>query len=111
MGQQGELNFLEFFQKFRRGELLRRADDQMEELMQAIRETGGKGTLTIELPFSVNKAGQIECVPVVKMKAPNKPIGTGIYYVTDEGRLTTRDPDQLDMMDEFQSRRETEAAE
>ena len=101
-----ELSFLEFLQSFRRGELISEADDQFGELMEAVKRTGGKGDLTIKLPFKVNEAGQIECVPTVSCKKPRKPLGTGIYYVTDEGRLTRQDPSQDDLFDEVGARRE-----
>jgi len=101
-----ELSFLEFLQSFRRGELISEADDQFGELMEAVKRTGGKGDLTIKLPFKVNEAGQIECVPTVSCKKPRKPLGTGIYYVTAEGRLTRQDPTQDDLFDEVGARRE-----
>jgi len=101
-----ELSFLEFLQSYRRGELISEADDQFGEPMEAVKRTGGKGDLTIKLPFKVNEAGQIECVPTVSCKKPRKPLGTGIYYVTDEGRLTRQDPTQDDLFDEVGARRE-----
>jgi len=101
-----ELSFLEFLQSFRRGELISEADDQFGELMEAVKRTGGKGDLTIKLPFKVNEAGQIECLPTVSCKKPRKPLGTGIYYVTDEGRLTRHDPTQDDLFDEVRARRD-----
>lgn len=99
------LNFLEFIQSFRRGELLSEGDDKLKELIAAIRMTGTKGSMTIELPFAINKAGQLECQPAVKIKKPVRSMGTGIYYMTDDGELTRRDPNQLDMMDQFEARR------
>ena len=101
-----ELNFLQFLQGFRRGDLVHKADARMAELMNAIHETGGKGKLVLELPFEVNKAGQIECNPKIKVDKPLRPVGTGIFYMTDEARLSRRDPAQLDMMDEFETRRD-----
>lgn len=95
-----QLSLLEFVQTFRRGELLAEADDAYQELMEAIRKTGLKGSLVINLPFKVNDAGQIECQPVIALKKPRRALGTGIYYVTDEGRLSRRDPAQDDLFDD-----------
>ncbi|WP_300009753.1 hypothetical protein [uncultured Roseobacter sp.] len=106
-----ELNFLEFLQSFRRGELLKNGDDKLAELMQAVCETGASGSITITLPFKMNKAGQIECTPEIKLKKPTKPMGTGIYFATDDAQLTRRDPNQLDMMDDLEERRGSHAAE
>lgn len=100
-----ELTFLEFLSSFRRGEMIAEADQQLGELMEAIRRTGGKGELTIKLPFKVNSAGQIECDPQLSSKKPRRPLGTGIYYVTEDGRLTRSDPNQRDMLDELADRR------
>lgn len=105
MARDHDLNFLEFFQSFRRGALIQQADERLTELVEAIRETGGTGTLTIKLPFKVNKGGQIECTPVVEAKAPRPSVGTGIYFASDDGRLTRRDPNQLDIEDEIERRR------
>lgn len=100
------LTFLGFLQSFRRGELLRAADERLAEVVAAMRETGGNGELTIKLPFKLNKAGQIECQPKLDAKSPQRAMGTGIYFVTDEGELTRRDPHQLDIEDEIERRRE-----
>lgn len=95
----GELNFLEFFQSFRRGELLHSTNERWEEVMRAVCETGQKGEITIKLPVKVNEAGQIECKPSISVKKPYPALGTGIYYATADGKLTRRDPNQADMFD------------
>ena len=95
-----ELNFLEFLQGFRRGDLLHEADTQLSELITAVTETGGSGELVLKLPFKVNKAGQLECLPVVAAKKPRRQLGTGIFYATDDGKLTRRDPNQADWLEE-----------
>jgi hypothetical protein len=102
----GVLSFLEFLQSHRRGELLHEANDQLTELMTAVKTTGGKGDLTLKLTFKVNDAGQIECVPLLSCKKPRKPLGLGIYFVTDDGGLTRRDPAQDDFLDELDARRD-----
>ncbi|WP_136441602.1 hypothetical protein [Pacificoceanicola onchidii] len=102
------INFLEFLQTFRRGELLREVDHQLAKVTDAMHETGGDGELTIKLPFKFNKAGQIECVPSIAAKPPKKPMGTGLYFLTDEGRLSRRDPNQMDIEDEIERRRAAE---
>jgi hypothetical protein len=105
MPEDAGLSFVEFLNGFRRGDLLAEADAQLGEVLDAIRASGGRGSLTITLPFKLNDAGQIECVPSVTAKKPRRPLGTGIYYVNDEGRLTRRDPNQPDFLDEMAARR------
>lgn len=97
--QPDELNFVEFLNSFRRGELLNRGDDALTEVITALRENGGSGEVTVKLPFKVNKAGQLECTPSVTTKLPSRPMGTGIYFAADSGRLTRRDPRQMDIDD------------
>ena len=104
-----ELNFLEFMQSFRRGELLREADDRMQEVLAAIQETGNSGEVTLKLPFKVNKAGQIECVPQVTAKKPKRELGADIYFLNDDARLTRRDPNQQDWLDDIEARRDRAA--
>lgn len=99
------LTFMELIQSFRRGELLDQADQRLVEVIDAIRDTGGDGCLTITLPFKMNKAGQIECTPDLKAKVPRRALSTGIFYANDDGRLTRRDPNQMDMMDDLERAR------
>lgn len=101
-----ELNFLEFLQTFRRGELLREADARLAEVLEAIQDTGNSGEITLKLPLKVNKAGQIECVPQVTAKKPRRELGAGIYFLSDDARLSRRDPNQGDWLDEVESRRD-----
>lgn len=105
MAPKHELNFLELLQQFRRGELLHAADHKLNELTQAIADTGTGGKLTLTLGFKVNKAGQVELNPDITIKKPSRALGTGIYYPADTGRLSTRHPDQLDIEDEIERRR------
>ena len=101
-----ELNFLEFLQTFRRGELLREADARLAEVLEAIQDTGNSGEITLKLPLKVNKAGQIECVPQVTAKKPRRELGAGIYFLSDDARLSRRDPNQGDWLDAVESRRD-----
>lgn len=100
-----ELNFLELIQSFRRGELLTEGDQKLNELTEAIQNTGVGGDLTLKLKFKVNKAGQLEVVPNLSIRKPDRALGTGIYFATDDGRLTRRDPHQMDIEDEIERRR------
>jgi hypothetical protein len=100
-----ELNFLELIQSFRRGELLTEGDAKLNELVEAIQRTGAGGDLTLKLKVKVNKAGQLEIVPELAIKKPQRALGTGIYFASDDGRLTRRDPNQMDIEDEIERRR------
>ncbi len=103
-----ELNFLELIQSFRRGELLAEGDKKLAELVEAMRSVGAGGDLTIKLRFKMNKAGQFECTPEVTMKKPARALGVGIFFANDDGQLTRRDPNQMDIEDEIERRRNAE---
>lgn len=111
MSPKHELSFLEFINSFRRGELLSEADGLLAEVIGAMQATGGNGEITLKLPFKFNKAGQIECSPQITAKRPRREMGVGIYFATDDGRLTRRDPNQLDMLDEIEARRARDHAD
>lgn len=111
MPKDHSLNFLEFIQAFRRGELIRESDAALKKVIEAMHETGGSGEITIKMPFKLNKAGQVECNPTVNFKEPRRVMGTGIFFIDDEARITRRDPNQYDIEDEIERRRSAEAAE
>ena len=104
-----ELNFLEFLQRGGRGELLADGDAKLSELVEAIQATGGNGSMTLKISLKPNKAGQIEIIPDLTIKKPAKALGTGIYFATDDGRLTRRDPHQMDIEDVIGSRHAIDA--
>ena len=41
------------------------------------------------------------------MKKPTRALGVGVYFVSDAGRLSRRDPNQMDIEDEIERRRES----
>lgn len=105
MPKPDDLTFLEFLNTFRRGTLIEQLDTALTDVLTAMNETGGDGSITLTLPLKRNKGGQIECTPKVESKRPRPAVGTGIYYATEDGRLTRSDPGQMDMLDELEPRR------
>lgn len=105
MARPDDLTFLEFLNTFRRGSLIAQLDAMLSEVLTAMNDTGGDGAITLTLPLKRNKGGQIECTPRLKAERPRAALGTGIYYATEDGRLTRSDPGQLDMLDELEPRR------
>ncbi|PIV76372.1 MAG: hypothetical protein COW55_01825 [Rhodobacteraceae bacterium CG17_big_fil_post_rev_8_21_14_2_50_65_11] len=105
MARPDELTFLEFLNTFRRGSLITQLDAMLSEVLTAMVETGGDGSITLSLPLKRNKGGQIECTPKLKAARPRAALGTGIYYATEDGHLTRSDPGQMDMLDELEPRR------
>ncbi len=98
------VNFLALLETFRGGALLAEGDNALTELVTAIMATGDGGTLTLEMKVKMNKAGQLELHPHFKLKKPRRALPIGIFYGTEDGGLTRRDPQQPDMLDDFPSR-------
>lgn len=109
MSANHDLNFMQFIQTFRRGELLDDCNQKLDELMEALSATGKNGSLTLKFDFKHNKAGQLEVTPAASIKKPVKEVMPGIYFVSDDSRLTRRDPRQMDIEDEIERRRSAEA--
>lgn len=94
-----DLNFLSLLQSFRKGELLAESDLALSELVAAIRATGGSGKIALELPVKMNKAGQLEIQPRLKVEKPRRALPAGIFYATERDGLSRRDPNQSDIED------------
>lgn len=101
-----ELNFLQFVQTFRRGELLDDCNQKLNELMDAIGETGKSGKLSLTFDFKIAKGGHLEVTATPKISKPSQAIPPGIYFTNDQNRLTRRDPRQMDIEDEIERQRE-----
>ncbi len=90
-------DFIAFCAELRHGTFLQDAGAGLEELAEAVSQTGRKGVLTIA--FEIRPAGQgMRGQVVIKDSITNKPpkaenAETG-FYVLEEGKLTRRDPRQ-----------------
>ena len=104
-----DLNFMQFIQTFRRGELLDDCNQKLNELMEALATADKGGSFTLKFDFKHNKAGQIEITPNAVIKKPAKNVPPGVYFISDDSRLTRRDPRQMDIEDEIDRRRSMEA--
>ena len=109
MSANHDLNFLQFIQTFRRGDLLDDCNQKLNELMEALGNTGKNGSFSLKFDFKHNKAGQLEVTPAASIKKPIRDVQPGIYFVSDDNRLTRRDPRQMDIEDEIDRRRSMEA--
>lgn len=104
-----ELNFLQFISTFRRGELIDDCNLKLNELMEAIANTGKGGKLTLALDFKIAKGGHLEVTATPKISKPIIAIPPGIYFIGEENGLARRDPRQMDIEDEIERRRSMDA--
>ena len=91
-------NFLETLETIREGELVFEAAEGLEQLIQAIRETRSKGTLTITLevkPTSVHDAGKVFVTGKAKGKLPEKDVSPTLFYTADDNTLRRNNPNQM----------------
>jgi hypothetical protein len=103
------VTFVGLMQSHRRGEILTEGDAAMTDILNAIREFGGKGKLTLTLNIKMNKSGQIEITPDLKSEKPRKAMSTGLYFATEDGALSRRDPNQGDWVDDITPRRDLDS--
>lgn len=105
---EASITFLQLLQSHRRGEIPAEADAALTDILTALREHGGKGKLTLTLNMKLNKTGQIELAPDLKVEKPRRAMSTGLFFTDDDGKLMRRDPNQGDWVDEVNSRRDFE---
>ncbi len=103
------ISFLQLLQSHRRGEIPAEADAALTDILTALREHGGKGKLTMTLNLKLNKTGQIELAPDLKVEKPRRAMSTGLFFTDDDGKLMRRDPNQGDWVDEMAARRELDS--
>jgi hypothetical protein len=102
-------SFLDVLSQIRGGAALADAAKDLQELVQAVRDTGKKGKLSFSIEVEPDKAGEgvVWLLPDVVLKLPKKPRAKGIFYMDKHGNLTREDPRQL----ELEMKREAELAE
>jgi hypothetical protein len=71
--------------------------DAMTEVVQAVKEHGGKGSLTIKLNVAPNDSGSVKIDVTPTKKVPQPSLGTSIMFADNAGQLTRHDTRQLNM--------------
>jgi ribosomal protein S28E/S33 len=87
----------EIIREARAGLLDLEASQKLAEVVQAVRETGKAGTLTIKLSVKQNGDRGIAIDPTVAHKAPCESLGTILMFSDDDGNLSRSDPQQAEM--------------
>lgn len=96
---QGEdFNFADFLAEFGHGSTNRQASEKLKEIVQACRETGCKGSLTIKISVGTSGGGGntlAELRAKITVTKPEASLPGSTYYVTDDGALVDEDPRQM----------------
>lgn len=97
-------SLFDVFAGIRGGTVLNEANRDLIALIQSVRATGKKGSITLTLTVAPDSdksdENLLELVPDYKVKAPIPPRGKGLYYATQDGGLTKEDPRQIDAFPE-----------
>lgn len=92
--------FGEFLQQQRRGALHGELSEALHELLQAVKDTGKAGKLTVTIgvkPAAKGNAEQVLVSDAVITKAPSVERPESIFFLDDTGNLTRNDPRQIEL--------------
>jgi hypothetical protein len=90
--------FAAFLQEHNRGASHTKASEALQEVVNAVVDTGKKGSvvLTVSLePMKQADEGTLLVTVNVVSKAPQEPACAAVFYADDAGNLTRKDPRQL----------------
>ena len=73
------------------------ASQRLQDLVQAIRDTGSAGILTLKMTLTPVKGDASKVISVIEIttKEPRE-AASAFFFTTEEGRLQKRDPRQLE---------------
>lgn len=85
--------------QMRNGKAQEEASEKLNELINACRETGTKGKITLEIEVRPDKgdSGQYFLRPSIKIKKPLFAVSDTIFWGTPDGNLQRTDPTQGDL--------------
>lgn len=96
------MDFVTMLMEVQDGDAARSVNVKLHELLDAIRNTAGKGTLTLKMTIEPSKlamGGGVQMVSTsveVAIKKPELGIGESLFYITEDG-LSRNDPRQDEM--------------
>ena len=95
-------NALQTLGQLRRGLFIEDLDVELAALVDAVRSTGRKGSITLKLEIGMASKGDdmaLKITDAIKVSAPQPERGDTIMYATADGRMSRRDPRQMDIED------------
>jgi hypothetical protein len=84
----------------RNGAVAADVNSKFDALVEAVLDTGGKGKLTVELIIEPSKKGmggvvlEVSASHTCKLSKPELAIGSSVFFVSEQGKLTRDDPAQ-----------------
>jgi hypothetical protein len=91
--------FAAVFQEMSRGSVHDEASQLLHALVDAVREHGAKGTLTINIEVAPVAKGDTSTLKVAGKVSSKPPTGpqTSVFFVDGKGNLSRRDPRQIEI--------------
>lgn len=71
--------------------------DRVEDVVRRVRETGGKGSVTLKLTFTYNGGSELGIEPEVKSRTPKTKQPARIVFADEDNQLHGSDPNQIEM--------------
>lgn len=95
----GQTNFVNALKELRAGGAIDDLNDQLTEVVAAVRATGRAGKLTLTLTVKAGKgnSNQLMVDDAITIKKPSKETETTIFFTTDENTLQRNDPRQPEL--------------
>jgi hypothetical protein len=90
--------FRDMLAHYRRGQLLRAADDELAAVVRAVRATNKTGELTLKIKINPSKTGDNELgiKAEVTSKVPKATMPDAVFFGDEKGELHRADPAQMD---------------
>lgn len=89
--------FIHLIGTIRGGALESELADRTTELVHAVDDTGKKGKLALEITIAPAGKGRVDVSATIKSTTPVHNTESSLFFVTEEGTLTRRDPRQLEL--------------
>jgi hypothetical protein len=87
-------DFADIIKEFAHGSTNKVLTERLKEIVNACRETGAKGAITLKLSVDI-KQGIAELKAAISVKKPEPALPGQHFYATDGGELVDEDPRQL----------------
>lgn len=86
--------FIETLRGLRDGKTLTELEEAMNELVEAVRDTGRKGSVTLKIDLTCVTEGIYETSDNITLKAPWHALSNSLFFSKPDGNLST-DPEAL----------------
>jgi len=90
--------FIETLRGLRDGKTLTELEEAMNELVEAVRDTGRKGSVTLKIDLTCVTDGIYETSDNITLKAPWHALSNTLFFGTPDGNLVRHDPRQQDLL-------------